>query len=326
MEKIGMKDLSIGDEFLGFCIIRKKEMRHKHTGEAYLSLELGDFSGRLPAKIWREVDQHYNTFFVGQVVKIKGKIQSYRNSRELFIEKIRLAKGDEVKLKQLLPCCQKDVNQLKRRFLSHYSAIKSNPLRELLDIIFPDDITLDNYLELPSGKLWHHNYLFGILEHLTCQLDLAETISINYPLLDINLLKCGIILRQLGKAKALNRNGFIDYSTEGRLIGERMLSGQLVLKAIQQLEEFPEGLMNQLMHLLIFVDDSNGKSSVQPMTFEALVLNEIERSDIQINASERIILNDGIPGSEWTKFNNLLNRFIYVGDKTENNKNGKEND
>ena len=316
MEKRGLKDFEIGEEFIGFCIIRKKELRHKQNGEPYLSLELGDRSGRLRGTVWQKAETYFEMFKVGEIIKVKGKVQSYMDTRQLRIEKIRAAKPEEISLEKLVPTSKKDVASLKEKFKAHMESIENPYLQELLQSLFPDEETLDKYLETPSGKLWHHNYLYGTLEQIVCMLDLTEVMEVHYPALQTDLLKSGIILRYLGGLTSFRYRGFIDYSTSGRLVGSAVNGYQQVRTAIRETEEFPTELETQLLHLLLSREIKDGENSpVKPMTLEAIVLNLIEETDIQTNAALRIIENDRLPDSRWTRYNNLFDRFIYVPQK-----------
>ena len=77
----------------------------------------------------------------------------------------------------------------------------------------------------------------------------------------------------------------------------------------------------QLLHLLLSHEGSYEKgAAVLPMTLEAIVLSSLIQLDIQTDAAKRIIKNDIQPDSNWTKYNNLFNRFLYVNKSTEGTK------
>ncbi|GAB4375519.1 MAG: 3'-5' exoribonuclease YhaM family protein [Calditrichia bacterium] len=318
MEKRGLKNLAVGEEYTGFCIIRKIELKHRQSGEPYLSLELGDHSGRLRAKIWDNAENVYSALKVGSVVKVKGKVQLYKDIKEFHIQRHRQAREGEVVLQELVPSTKKDVEAMRERFMAHYEQIGNEFLRELLSRVFPDEQALEGFLKYPSGKLWHHNYLYGILEHLLCLLDLTDVLWDHYPQINKDLLKAGIILKEIGKQRSIDAKGFIDYSTEGRLIGWPVLGFKTVQGEIEKVEDFPESLRLELLHLIISqagADEEN--PGILPMTQESIVLQKMEELDNTANAVQRIIEFDRLPYSEWTRFNNLLNRFIYVGNKTD---------
>jgi 3'-5' exoribonuclease len=312
MAKTGLKNYQPGESFIGFCIIRKNELKQKQNGEPYLALELGDKSGRLRAKIWKDAANHYRNLSVGQTVKIKGKIQSYLNAKELHVERIRKSKPGEVSLDDIIPESKKDVEKLADRFFEHYEKMENTHLKKLLELIFPDRNSLQNYLKIPSGKLWHHNYLFGLLEHVVCMLDVADAVHCHYPQLQIDLLRTAILLHNIAKPAEYDIEGYIEFSTEGRLLGHVMAGYQTVQETIAKVEDFPEDLRLQLLHLIISHQGTTENGApVPPMTLEAEILYRIDQLDIQANAFQRILENDKLPDSRWTKYNNMLSRFLY---------------
>lgn len=316
MSKQAMKEIPVGQGGTGFCIIRKKELKRKKNGEPYLKLELGDSSGRLPAKIWKGAENLFNRLNVGQMVRIQGKIRTYRNVKELRIERLRIADQQKAaEYSNLIPTSRKDVSQLRQRLEKHIKTIRNVHLNNLISVIFQGEESLDNYLKMPSGKLWHHNYLYGNLEHLQCLLDLADVVCHHYDRINRDLLKAAIVLHNLGNTMEFTRDGFIDYSTSGRLLGHSFLALSEVRNAIRRITDFPEELKIQLFHIIGSQENGPEKSSsVVPMTFEAIILSLLKHTDMQVNAAARILNYDRIPGSPWTKFNSLFHRFLYTGE------------
>jgi 3'-5' exoribonuclease len=326
MKTKGLKNLKIGQDFIGFCIIRKREMRYKQNGEPYLSLELGDKSGRLKAKIWKNAEQHYQRYKSGQIIKIQGKIKTFQENKEVHIDKIRpILKEDGIKIEDLLPKCDRDIPSLMTKFQEHKNNINNQYLNLLFEKLFPDTVDLDSYLKSPTGKLWHHNYLYGVLEHTVCLLDLSQTLFEHYPMIDLDLLKSAIILQYLGNPIEFGTDGFIEYSVEGRLFGHVAISYDLANKTINEIPDFPADLRQKLLHLILSREGTQENGSpVLPMTLEGIIMNGLIQVDVKTNAALRIIRNDQLPDSEWTKFNNLFNRFLYVGKKPEHDQTSED--
>jgi 3'-5' exoribonuclease len=316
MSNQAMKNIPVGQEFTGLCIIRKKELKHKKNGEPYLKLELGDSSGRMPAKIWREAEDLFNHLKVGQMISVKGKIRSYRNTREVRVEQLSTADQRIGKDYQtLLPTSRSDIQRLHDRLELHVKSIKNEYLLKLISVIFPDKESWDHYLKMPSGKLWHHNYLYGNLEHLVCLLDMADTLYHHYPRISADLLKTGIMLHNLGNTIEYTREGFIDYSTTGRLLGHSFLALSQVRNALRRIPRFPEELKLQLLHIIGSQENGPEKSgNTIPMTFEAIALGLLKQVDIRMNAAERVMTYDRMEGSPWTTYNRIFQRFLYTGE------------
>ncbi|MFZ0390887.1 MAG: OB-fold nucleic acid binding domain-containing protein [Calditrichia bacterium] len=320
----GLKKLEPGESYTGFCVLRKKEIKTKKDGDPYLVLELGDFTGRLTAKYWKAPEELEQNLKAGDLLKIKGQVRLFRDSRELHIEKIRLARKDEREnLDELVPKSGKDVNALQKQLTLHLNTIKHPLLKNLIQNLFPDENALLEFIKMPSGKLWHHNYLYGTLEHLVCLFELADSLYRIYPQINPDKLKSIILLHHLGNPTSFGVEGFIDYSDEGRLMGPAVLAFEKVKDAIKQIPDFPEELRMELLHAaLSSAGEKEMGAAVVPMTLEALVLSLLEKVDITTNAAIRILENDRIHGSRWTKFNNLLDRFLYSGLQSGDKKTG----
>ncbi|MBN2365665.1 MAG: hypothetical protein JXL67_05830 [Calditrichaeota bacterium] len=315
-----MKYLSVGEEFVGYCVIRRKELKYKKSGEPYLKLEVGDTSGRLSAKSWKNAETLFERLKTGQIVKIRGQIQWYQNFKELNILQIRRIRPDEAdSCQDLLPRSRKDISGLLQKFQTHLDSITCPYLMKLLTLVFEDGFPVEEYVKMPSGKLWHHNYLYGNLEHLVCLMDITDAICMHYRQLDGELLKTAVIIHNVGVPTEFSRDGFIDYTTSGRLLGHVYLALSRVHEKIDEIENFPDRLKLHLLHIISsqnsFCNDDPG---VKAMSLEAIVFSLMKFMDMQVNAAERILHYDKLPGSEWTTFNRLFKRFLYGGQKLKN--------
>ncbi len=311
----GFRDLKAGDQFTGYCVVRKKELKRTREGATYLNLELGDRSGRWRAKIWQEAEILYRDLHIRQILKIQGKIRTYRQVKELQVEKLRIVQNqEEVASADLIPTSKKEILPLQKQLNRHRQSLTNEYLAQLLNTVFPDDGKWESYQRMPAGKLWHHNYRFGNLEHLVCLLDLADVLSRHYPNINLDLLKTGILLHNLGNSQEFDCRGFIDYSSRARLLGHTQLNCWQLRDAVEKVKDFPEELSLQLYHLIISQDDNPEKKGyLMPMTLEAIVLNMLINLDIYTNAAGRVIRSDRVEGSPWTRFNNLFQRFMYAG-------------
>jgi len=290
-----------------------------------LHLELGDWSGRLNAKLWNDVQKFNELVEVGKIIKIRAIVQQFKDRKELKISNLRKVKqDDDVDLKLLLPQSKKDISKLRDQFFEHIGGIQDPHLKELLSRIFADEKFAEQFFLSPAGKLWHHNYLYGMLEHVVAMLDISVVIQNHYPTVNMDLLKCGIILHDIGKMKGYDASGFVDFTDEGRLIGHITIGYDMMRQKIDGIEDFPAELRDQLLHMLLSHQGKLEKGSpVVPLTIEAVVLHYINELDSKSNALSRIIESDILPDSKWSKYIPLLDSFIYHN-KIESTKGNKE--
>lgn len=312
----GIKQMPPGKPFTAYCVVRGRELKYRQQGTPYLVLELGDRSGRLKARIWDRPQALYETAREGDTVKIRAIVQIFQGRKELKVLNLRPSgPEDPVSLEALLPVSGKDLEAYRERLESHVASVADPFLGELLRQFFGQVDLARAYMRSPSGKLWHHNYLGGVLEHVVVMLELGTLLQRFYPAVDLNLLKTGIILHHAGKVREYSLDGFIEFSDAGRLLGYRAMGYEWVAGLIDGIRGFPGELRNGLLHLLVIHPPEAGqRPAVQPMTLEAIILSHLLLLDADVNAVCRIIENDVLPGSRWSKYIPLLERFIYAGE------------
>ncbi|MCI0513453.1 HD domain-containing protein [candidate division KSB1 bacterium] len=313
-----IQDLQPGDQVLAFFVVRKKEFKTKKDGAPYLLLELGDRSGRIRGNVWDEVSATYSTLEIGGVAKVKGLVTTFDSEININIEKIRPTNAqDQVDFNQFLPQTRKDVRVMTLRLFAIIDSLSHQAVKRLLKLIF-DDIDLKNkFTRAPAAKLWHQNYLGGLLEHTLQVTEICDKVISNYDHVNRDILMAGALLHDIGKIHELSLEGFIDYSDQGRLISHTILGYQLVATKISQLPELPETIGTQILHLILSHHGQQAQGApVVPMTLEAMILHGADYLDSQASAFNRIIQNEKEPGKKWSKYVNLIDRYIYFGDES----------
>ncbi len=320
MEQKLIKDLKPGDSVLTFFVIRKKEIKQKKSnGDLYLSFEFGDRSGRIRGSVWENVEKLYQEFHVSDVVKVKGKVISYREEAHLSIGKMRKTiTSDNIRPQQFLPESNTDNKEIDRELMDWIASIHNAHIKTLLEGIFNDPEIREKFMFAPAAKLWHHNYLGGLAEHTLSLINLCHQLHQLYPQLNRDVLLAAALLHDLGKIYELETKGFINYSAEGRLIGHISMACEIVNDKTKNIKDFPDTIKQQLLHCIL---SHHGKqeygSPVVPMTLEALVLNYADELDSTIAAFMRIKKKDHEPGKQWSNYVNLLDRFLYIEDLSE---------
>jgi len=313
-------EFQIGEVITRFFVVRKKELKSKRDGGYYLSLELGDASGRIPATLWDPSPDILSGIQKGDAVKIQATVVEYNDHLELSIERIRKASPeDRIDPKSFLPSTEKNLEEQYQKLLNLIQNIENPFLCRLLENIFCDPNLRDRIREAPGGKLWHHAYLGGLVEHtLTVTQLCLETIRF-YPEVSKDLLCTGALLHDIGKIDEYEyRQGFIEFTDKGRLWGHVTLGAERVLKTIAGMEAkepFPEELSKCLVHLILSHHGTSEQgASVVPMTREAMILHYADEMDSKVNALTHIIGHEKNNQTHWSKYIPLLDRFIYLGE------------
>lgn len=311
-----IRDFAEGDQVLSFFIVRKKETKLKKDGSPYLSLELGDKTDRIRGTLWESSPEMANQFNVGDVLKIQGVVTSYQEELYIKIDKIRKAVAqDNIDLKQFLPETDKDIRILSLRLFTIIDSLQSAVIKKLLRNIF-DDIEFKNkFLQAPAAKLWHQNYIGGLLEHTLQVTEICDKVLVYYKNVNRDILIAGSLLHDIGKVFELSMEGFIDYSDKGRLLGHVMMGYEYVARKISDLPELPEPVANQILHIILSHHGEKDQGApVVPMTLEAMIMHGADYLDSQASAFVRIIQKEKDAGSKWSKYVNLIDRYIYMGE------------
>lgn len=317
-----IKDLNPGERFVSFFVLRKKAIRTKYdSDEIYLSLELGDASGRIRGSVWDKPKEIYDAVNPGEIVKVQAKAIHFKDRLHLNIEKIRKSEDrdqKEIDMRELVPVVDKDRDALLAHLEELIESIENSHLKQLLNAIFTDREIREQFKSAPGGKLWHHNYLGGLLEHTLSVTDIAVKVGDMYPDVNRDLLIAAGLLHDIGKISSYTYKTLIDFTDEGRLVGHIVIGAQLVNEKIKAIKDFPKKLQTELIHLIL---SHQGKleqaSPVVPMTLEAIILYYADEIDSNANAFQRISKREKEPGKTWSSYINLINRYLYFGDADE---------
>lgn len=308
-----ISEMVVEDTVTGFFAVRKKTVRESVRGQ-FVSLELGDCSGRINAVSWDPDQFCLVELEAGMVVKAKGVVGEYHDKKQFTLSRVRLAKEGEFELTDILPHSAKPVEERRAHILSIADRIENTYLKALADSFLQDEEFLEEFLISPAGKLWHHAFIGGLSEHSANVAELAIEVGSHYEFLDRDLLLFGGLFHDAGKMATYSVTTMIDYTDDGRLLGHIVLLDQWICERAKQIEAFPAKLLTRLRHILLS-HQGEFDTPVQPMMPEAFIVYYCDEIDSKMGAVARIRSNhDGVG---WSGYVNLLNRYLYFGEKPE---------
>ncbi len=313
VEQKELNAIPTGEEIVLFLMINKYEVKTAKNGRQYLNLELRDRSAVLPAKMWDRIETLTNEIAEGKIVKVAGVIEEFNGLPQIKIEKIRYANDDDnVGAEDFLPKSKRPLSEMFGEFEKVVESIKDPYLNELLKVIF-DKSNLMKFTRTPAGKSWHHAYIHGLLEHTLEIVRICELMCTIHPEIKRDLLISGALLHDFGKIEELSSETTFDYSDKGKLIGHIMIGALIVEKTAASIQNFPDDLKDQLLHLIL---SHQGKlefaSPVEPKTLEAIVLYQADELSAKTNAYKSAIEADKNKQGKWTRFLPLANTSLYI--------------
>lgn len=311
-----LNKLSRGDEIDHFLLVKKSELKTGKNQKQYLSLELADKSLSVSANMW---DDFYNVFLAikpGSIIQLKGTMDEYLNQPQIKINKlITSCPLEDISIEDFLPVSKRNFEEMKNELESRVEEISNKYIKQLLKEIL-SGVAYEKYLKVPAGKAWHHSYVHGLLEHTLEIIKICDLVSTFHKEANRDLLIAGAILHDFGKTEELSVDTAFDYTDRGRLIGHISIAALAVNEKIKEIEDFPNQLKDELLHLVL---SHQGKleqaSPVEPKTLEAVILYHADELSAKANAYKSAIAAEAKNESGWTKFLPLINTPLFVTDK-----------
>jgi 3'-5' exoribonuclease len=220
--------LRAGDDVDAVFACSRKDRLTARTGTAYLALELHDRTGTIQARAFRDADVLSGRFERGDLVRVRGRVERFRDELQVDVRAIARAEGADPA--EFLPVAYRDVEELDG-FLEHLAReVHDREYGALLESLLGDEALRADWRRAPCTRGGHHAYLGGLLEHTVAVATLALEACTLHPRLNSDLLICAALVHDLGKTREFVLGADIALSDEGRLLGHVPL-GQAIVDA-----------------------------------------------------------------------------------------------
>jgi 3'-5' exoribonuclease len=304
--------LNKGDSLDHFLLVKKCELRTSKTNKQYLALELGDKLSSLNSNMFESFEEIYTKVKVGDIVKVKGSIDEYQGSPQIRVKSIKpVSISDDVSVMDFMAKSSRNFDEMKKEFYDRIEKISNPKLQQLLKSVFTDEV-FEKYSMVPAGKSWHHSYIHGLLEHTLEIIKICDLMCDIHNELNRDLLICGAMLHDFGKIEELSYDAGFEYTDKGKLIGHIVLGSLFINDKINEINNFPDDLKNNVLHLVL---SHQGKleyaSPVVPKTVEAIALYQADELSAKVNAYKNAIISEMKSDSKWTKFLPLASTDLY---------------
>ena len=274
----------------GFYLCLEKKSSKKKDGSTYLNLLLQDKSGLIRARIWDNVEKLSKKFNNGDPIAVKGV--TYQYGENVLIKIDNISRANEKKHKKygfeasdLIPTSKKNPNELWKELTKEVNLISKDHLKKVTKNILKDH--KEKFKVYPASISYHYNYQNGLLEQTLSLLKIAKQVGSHYNI-DIDLLISGVCLHQIGKLYSINLGSSISKSNHKSLVGNAILSRDIVNKYISEVKNFPDDDKLSLEHLILsYQGRKEWQSPVEPQTLEAILLHSINFIDSKINFMRR---------------------------------------
>jgi 3'-5' exoribonuclease len=271
---VAVSSLRAGQDVLGVFACTRKD-------RPYLALELRDRTGTLPARAFQNADALAGRFERGDVVRVRGRVERFRE--ELVLEVIEITRAEDVDPGHFLPTAYRDLDELDG-FLEHLSGeVYDVGYQALLQSMLADAELRAQWRRAPCTRGAHHAYLGGLLEHTVAVATLAHETCQLHPGVNSDLLICAALVHDIGRTREFTYGAEIGVTDEGRLLGHMAIGARMLTERAQGVLD--EGRLLTLLHCVL---GHHGPSSVPGGRFqsvEALTLFRLNALDAGVKGA-----------------------------------------
>lgn len=230
--------LRVGEPVTGLFACTRKDRLLTKTGSPYLALELRDRTGSVAARAFANADALAGRFERGDICRVTGQVERFRDRLVLEIADIGRVNGSEsVDPARFLPTAYRDLDELDG-FLEHLAGeVYDRGFARLLAALLADRELRAAWRRAPCTRAGHHCYLGGLLEHTVAVASLAQEACQLHPGLNSDLLLTAAITHDLGRTREFSYGAEIGLTEEGRLLGHLVIGQRLLAERSGGLDE-----------------------------------------------------------------------------------------
>lgn len=308
---IKIKDMKCGDDNVEFTAMISHITLGKTNGahkSNYLSIVFQDETGTIDAKLWNASQEHIEALKTGAVVRAKGDIIKYSDSRQMKIVSIDDISYQHSQQLQFLAKAPMDQDIMMKELKEYIKRISNTKLYVITKHLFEKHI--EKMKVYPAASKNHHEFASGLAFHTLSMLKVADVLTNVYPELNTDLLYAGILLHDIGKTVELSGPVVPTYTFEGQMLGHISIAQSMVFAAAQELNIEGEEV-TLLQHMILSHHGKNEYGSpVLPQIREAEMLHMIDNMDARMNMFNKALATLE-PGETSKRIFSLENRTVY---------------
>lgn len=272
----------------GFCVIKSLQVKSNVKGADYLDLVIADAGGEINAKLWDYSTAVHGVYALGDIIKVRGTINLWKDTEQLKVDRIRHMKdNDEVDYSNIVASSPIDGEATFQSIYDFAGSFADPDLRLLTQYLLKS--RREAIASYPAALKLHHAIRGGLMFHTGTMLEVAKKIvevyKPLYPELSSDLVYCGIILHDIAKTEELDVSELgvaTSYSTRGQLMGHINMGVCMVEQAASELQ-IPEELTTLVSHMLLAHHGQPDFGSPKPPMFpEAEIVSEIDMLDARM--------------------------------------------
>jgi len=302
----------------GVYLVEEANFKQTRNNKYFIQLLLRDRTGSIKAVRWEATQELFDSFSTEDFVQIQGRVEEFQQQLQIVVDDLARVSHEGVDFEEFLPVSPRDPREMERELQESVAGVTNPHLRALLLAFIDDPVIRKGILRCPAGKVLHHAYIGGLLEHVLSLMNAARLLAKNYPRLNADVLVTAALLHDIGKVRELSYLRAFNYTDEGQLIGHIGIGLLMIAEKVKGIPGFPEDLYLQIQHIIASHHGILEHGAMKyPMTPEAIAFHYLDNLDAKlamVDSLARELSAGGDPGAEdrrWTDFKPALGRRIY---------------
>lgn len=299
-------------------LVLESNFKQTRNNKNFIQLMLRDRTGAIKAVRWEAHQELFDSFGAEDFVRIAGRVEEFQTQLQIVVDEIVRVPPEDVDQSAFLPVSPRDAAEMEAELLEIVASIQDRHIKALILAFIEDPEIRRGILLCPAGKVLHHAYIGGLLEHILSLVGAARLIARNYPMLNVDVLTAAAIIHDIGKIREISHTRAFNYTDEGQLVGHLGIGLLLLAEKVRAIPDFPPELHLHLAHIILSHHGLPEHGAVKPpMTAEAIAFHYLDNLDAKLamvgDLRRELQLQDEISDRErrWTDYKPALGRRIF---------------
>ncbi len=305
-----ISDLVPKEDIESVYLVKHIALMEAKDGKKYLNIVFSDGTGDLEGRAWNNAEDIYNAVDKGNFVLAKGKINLFQGRKQIILKKYEKVEASELNMDDFVMKANTAPEIMFEELLKIVSRLDDVYIKELLQAVLDDPEIARRLKTWQAGKTIHHAYQSGLLEHVLSCATLAESMSKHYNV-NGNYVVAGAIMHDLCKIYELTDGVNVEYTEEGKLVGQLVKALEIIDRYSYKIKDFPYQTKLHLKHIMLSHHGEYEYGSPKiPQTSEAMLVHLIDLMDSKMHTFETIKRMDNNSG-HWSGFVKHLDRIVF---------------
>ncbi len=315
MKSCYIEGLELGQAIKDVFVLSRRNLKEKKDGGYFAVFEFTDRSGTIEGILWENAVETVKYLKNGDFVLLNGTVNEYNGRLQIVVAGISPVDEKNVDPADFLPVSEDNIDEVVKDLHGFAGKVADPDLKRLLELFFLDQEFMMQFRRAPAAKRAHHAYLGGLAVHTRNMARLTDRIREVYPACNYDLLMTGVLLHDIGKIHEYAYQRKLELTFRGRMLGHIIISNDMIIDKISQIDGFPVDLKLKLSHMVIaHHGEIEWGSPRVPLFAEALLLHFIDNLDAKLEMIMYELRRNTNRERLWSDFHPLLEREIYLGE------------